>query len=83
MYRLMRIRADNEREQIMRDIVNASEGRYIGDVRDTSAPTSLPSFKYPHLVYYVKEGNGTFSRDITMPIIWMGPTLQLRFAGFN
>jgi hypothetical protein len=37
--RLMRIMADNGNEQISRDIVKAMEGRYIGGVRDTSAPT--------------------------------------------
>ena len=50
---------------------------------DKSAPTSLSSFTYPHSVYNVKEENGTFLRYLTVSIMWMEFTPQMRFAGLN
>jgi len=35
--------ADNADEHMQRDIRNATDGRYIGGVRDKSAPTEIPS----------------------------------------
>jgi hypothetical protein len=37
----MYARADDELQQNKRDIVKAPEGRYIGGVHDTSAPTDI------------------------------------------
>jgi len=50
---------------------------------DKSAPTSLSSFTYPHSVYNVKEENGTLLRYLTVSIMWMEFTPQMRFAGLN